>query len=304
MAINLFIIKLSIICMGLTDILGQPICFTMLMGIAGISIASYLGKLILLSLISFGIALVFLILLTSFFILNLKRLKYEMVDLISIISGLALLITRLRLSYPSPFYFIPLIILSIFYFVIVYKVFVSLKQVTFKHHLLGVAITLLSIGLRSYITLLSLIFASIGILIYFTITALILKSIMTTKRDIIGIIDGATWIQMGLSALISFAISPFSKLASLVFWYLALFLLPIVILVSILKLISVKIIRYHPSLWSVIFPQAVFSTDTFSIIRERLIVLPILYDVSFSVLLSAFSLFILFLSFTIFSVTR
>ncbi|QXJ31027.1 SLAC1 family transporter [Saccharolobus shibatae] len=287
--------------MNLTDVLGNPISFTMLMGIAGISIASYLGRLTLLSLISFGISLVVLILLIVFSVLNLKRLKYEIVDFMAVISGLTLFITRLRLIYPSFLYFIPSLVLSFFYFLVLYKVFVSIRQVTFKYHLLGVAGTLLSIDLRSYVIPLSLLFIGLGVSMYFIVTALLLKRILTEK-GVINIIDGATWIQMGLSALISFAISPFSELLSIVFWYLALSLFPLVIIASVMKLLYVSVsIKYHPSLWSVIFPQAVFATGTFNVLRLHLIVLPLLYDISLSVLFSALSLFLLF---TILLVTK
>nr|WP_238699130.1 hypothetical protein [Sulfolobus sp. E5-1-F] len=200
--------------MFLDDIFGQPISFTMLMGIAGISIASYYSRLTIISLSSFGVSVVLLAVLISFFILNLKRIKYEIVDFLAIISGLTLFIGRLRLFYPSLFYLVPLGILSIFYPIITYKVLRSLKQVSFKYHLLGVSITLLSIELRSYLPILSFIFVVVGILMYFTVTSLLLKR-MIREKDVIKVIDGSTWIQMGLPALLSFAISPFSKVVSL-----------------------------------------------------------------------------------------
>ncbi|WP_100067404.1 SLAC1 family transporter [Saccharolobus solfataricus] len=290
--------------MSLDDIFGQPISFTMLMGIAGISIASYYDRLTSLSLSSFGISIALLSLLTFFSILNLNRMKYEMVDIMAVISGLTLFIARLRLLYSSLFYFIPLVILSIFYLIIAYRVLRSLKQVSFKYHLLGVAITLLSIELRSYLPILSFIFVCIGIVMYLMVTSLLLKRILKEK-NVIKLIDGSIWIQMGLPALISFAISPFSKVVSLVFWYLALIFLPLVILASLIKLISIEISirQFHPSLWSVIFPQAVLSTATLNIVRVRFIALPILYEISISVLFSALSLFLLFLSIAVFSIT-
>ncbi|AWR96229.1 C4-dicarboxylate ABC transporter [Acidianus sulfidivorans JP7] len=296
--------------MRFLEIFGYPISFTIIMGIFGISIASYFGKLTLLSLISFLIAVALLFIISISLIINIVRFFpniNEFVDFMAVISAITLFIIRLKLSYPSFYYLPPLIILSIFYFVILYKVLRTSRTISFKYHLLGVAITLLSVAIYSYFAFLSLIFVSIGIFMYFAVSFLLLRRVLNErlgKGGIIKLIDGASWIQMGLVALISVAISPFSKALSLFFWGLSLFFLPLVIIGNVLKLINIGIsIKYHASLWSVVFPQAVFSTDTFDVIRQHIVSLPIIYDLSLSVLISAFSLFLLFLSLTIFLIS-
>ena len=146
----------------------------------------------------------------------------------------------------------------------------------------------------------------LSLLFYFAFVALNISKLLQGKYSI-GNIDGTLWISMGLPALISLAFysltkiipEPFLFLFSLVtelylwLWFLATAMLIPVTAISILKIYHVRRIRYHPSLWAVVFPTGVYSFDTTLISRYFSSNYIYSYSVLFDIVSS--SLFFLFL---------
>ncbi|WP_338602624.1 C4-dicarboxylate ABC transporter [Sulfolobus tengchongensis] len=299
---------------ALINIFGQPLSFTILMSIMGISISTYYGGLLVLSEISMIIGLVTLTTLTVFLLLNVILAKrkiwysYNKVDYMALISGVALTMIRFRLDYNMDLN-VPLAILSIFYLIILFFTIREMaflpSRISFKYHLMGVASVLISIGLDpiGLVRFLIIGFIVMGVCAYFYVSVAMVKRILEVK-DKLKLIDGSVWIQMGLSALISVAFIRtgsflhFFHVLALFFWILAFSLLPVVMLISIIKIVKSerKDLYYNPSSWSTVFPQAVFSTDTFIITRiVHLVFMSLLYYLSLAIVVSATSLWFIFL---------
>lgn len=212
----------------------------------------------------------------------------------TLISGVAVVITRtlilsanILISYASILIFLIAVASSLsFTFHEVIHKNLAINSAHFSQLNVGVAVASSAVAFISGITyfpaltgLYPVYIASFGIalslLFYFVFVALNISKLFNGKYNI-GNIDGTLWISMGLPALISLAFYSLSKIIpeSIAFqvtlltdfflwlWLLATVMLIPVTAISFLKIYNVRRIRYHPSLWAVVFPSGVYSFDT------------------------------------------
>jgi tellurite resistance protein TehA-like permease len=144
-----------------------------------------------------------------------------------------------------------------------------------------------------------------SIAVYIAIFAGILKRHTGKFRE--DEIDGTTWILMGLSALISVVSYAFSAIDlyefqwltplfiafRLWFWVCSTVLITPVLILSVYRSIHVGKVKFSPSLWSVVFPTAVYSYDTYLTYLNLRV--NWLYSFSLVVDLISLSLFLVFL---------
>lgn len=153
----------------------------------------------------------------------------------------------------------------------------------------------------AYVPLTSLFLA---IVVYFAIATLIVKRHFDEFR--INEIDGTVWIWMGLAALISVAcyvitsnlgaeagsLRPLLGDFRYIFWGISTVLMLPVVFLTVQKIRDIRKMVFSSSLWSVVFPTAVYSYDTYLISRS-LNSNP-LYEMSLIFDLFSLSLFLIF----------
>lgn len=120
----------------------------------------------------------------------------------------------------------------------------------------------------------------LSIVVYFAIAFLILKRHFDEFRS--NEIDGTVWIWMGLAALISVACYAITsnlgtEVGSLhlllgdfryIFWGISTVLMVPVVFLTVQKIRDLRKMLFSSSLWSVVFPTAVYSYDTYLISRS------------------------------------
>ena len=162
-------------------------------------------------------------------------------------------------------------------------------------------------NIQSGILLLIAIFSMfLAIFLYLAFVYLNLRRFLTGNYSMENV-DGTLWIAMGLPALISVSIittlSAFPSITGVLlvdldnfaeeFWVLATCILIPVTIISIIKVRRTERIRYHPSLWAVIFPTGVYSLDTTFL--SQILLNRAIYDFSVAVDIASSSLFVVFL---------
>lgn len=281
---------------------GYPIYFTMVMAIMAASIATYYYKIIILSSALMIIGIITLIFLSLVIVYTFSNISANPVDLMAVISGILATIIRIKLFIPSLFYSslldVLLVIISMFWFIVLYLIIKnSSEDIYFKHHLIGVSAVLLSISINpiGFFNFLKITFLDLGIIAYIIVSAISIKNLLKKKI----IIDETIWIQMGLPALICSALIDINNYFFAMFFYIfAVIFLPFVIVMSIIKIssatISLNEISSRKSLWSSVFPQAIFSEASFLILKYvnifLLYYLGLIFSISAVILWFAFSL--------------